>query len=430
MKGIEEVKNLLKASNQKGFFHLFSANAMIQLFAFATQMLVAWFLLPEDIGRIKFIQSYLVIFLIVGSLGFNISTLKFCSEKNSTQRKIDFLQTSLFFTVLSSIICFGIILILNYFNILTKDETTKYLIPFGLFPMITSSLYMVFVSYTQATKQIKLLSKLTVSNKLIAILGIITFTYYLGIKGYFLAYNLSFIIILIICIIVYSKTIFYKSTFNFKKIKKYFFKHWTYAGPSMLANLFAQIATNLDILLIGYIIVDKTDIGYYAFAVTMMVALKLFPSTVQQISSPYFSSLAKEKETFLSVYKKYNRLLFIAVGFSLIVATIGFPLLIKIFNGKYDGSIIYLFPLIMGWSIRQLTQLQSAAIFGLGKVRYNTYTNAISIVFNIIIYPIALYFWGLIGIACASIITNGLYYLTSLYFYKKAKRELLALSCQ
>ena len=73
MKSIAEIKKILSDSHQKGFFHLFSANVMIQLFAFASQMLVAWFLLPDDIGRIKIIQTYLTIFLIAGSLGFNIS---------------------------------------------------------------------------------------------------------------------------------------------------------------------------------------------------------------------------------------------------------------------------------------------------------------------------------------------------------------------
>jgi O-antigen/teichoic acid export membrane protein len=431
MRNIEEIRKLVKESNQKGFFHLFSANVLIQLFAFTSQLLVAWFLLPEDIGRIKIIQTYLTIFLIVGSLGFNVSALKYCSEKNSFKRKISFFQTSLIFTVLSSIICFIIVLILNYFNMLTKDESIKYLIPFGLFPVITSSLFMVFVAYSQATKQIKLMSKLTVFNKLTAIIGIIILTFYFEIKGYFLAYNLSFVIMLTVCFIVYYKTIFHHTTYNFKKIKKYFFKHWSYARPSMFANLFAQISANLDILLINFFIYDKISIGYYSFALIIIVVLRLFPSTVQQISIPYFSSLAKERDAFLSIFNKYNRLLFFVVGASLVVALICFPFLIKIvFNGKYDLSIVYLIPLLVGWSIRQLTQLQSAAIFGLGKVKYNMYTNAVSIAVNIIIYPIALYFFGLTGIACASIITNGFYYLTSLYFFKKAKKELLTTLCQ
>jgi O-antigen/teichoic acid export membrane protein len=423
MKHVDRIKKLLRESHQKDFFHLFSANVLIQLFSFASQLLVAWFLLPEDIGRIKIIQTYLNIFLIVGSLGFSVSALKFCSEKNTHQRKITFFQTSLIFTVLSSVFCFIIILLLNYYNVLTKDETIKYLIPFGLFPVITSSLFAVFVSYTQAIKQIRLLSKLTVFNRLFSILGIIALTFYFGIKGYFFGYNLSFVVMLIICFIVYYKAIFHKTSYNFRKIKKYFSKHWSYAYPSTFANLFSQISANLDILLINYLVINKTDIGYYSFALTITVVLRLFPSTVQQISIPYFSSLAKEKDAFLSVFKKYNRLLFSAVILSLIVSVLCFPFLIKlVFNGKYDKSIIYLIPLIIGWSIRQLTQLQSAAIFGLGKVKYNMYANEFSIVINIIIYPITLYFFGLLGMAYASIITNGIYYLTSLYYFEKAKK--------
>jgi Na+-driven multidrug efflux pump len=99
----------------------------------------------------------------------------------------------------------------------------------------------------------------------------------------------------------------------------------------------------------------------------------------------------------------------------IVPAVIGF-----IFAGKYDGSMSFFIILATGWSIRQLTQLQSGALFGLGKIKYNAYTAMFSLIFNVIIYPIFILKWGIIGAAYASI-PSGLVMLTvSFIYFKKA----------
>jgi len=71
---------ILQNIRQKGFFHLLSANLLIQVVAFFSQLFVAGILSPDDIGRIKVIQTFLSIFSVVAGMGFSSSTLKLCSE--------------------------------------------------------------------------------------------------------------------------------------------------------------------------------------------------------------------------------------------------------------------------------------------------------------------------------------------------------------
>lgn len=421
---LENSQNIFHNIRQKGFFHLLSANILIQVVAFASQLFVAGILAPDDIGRIKIIQTYLSIFSIVAGMGFNASTLKLCSESRSSDEQTSLIRSALFFTILSTVSLYLIILILNLFGIFTSDKLIQWLIPLGIFPIISNSLFMVFVSYFQATKKIKLISNLTISNKLISVVAIIILTYFFGIKGYYLAYNLSFILMLFVCFRVF-RTVLSNNNLQSTNAAN-FLIHWQYAKPSMIASLLSELSAYIDILLLNLFIDDMHKIGFYSFAITLTVALRILPSTVQQITIPYFSSLANNKIDFLKVFKRYNKILYGIVGGTLIIALICIPFFIHwIFGGKYDESMPYFMLLATGWSIRQLTQLQSAAIFGLGKLQFSVYISLISLAFNIVIYSIALNYFGLLGAAYASILSGIVILLASRFFFQKAQRQIL-----
>lgn len=415
--------NSLRYFHQKGFFHLLSANVLIQLVAFTSQLFVAGILAPADMGRIKIIQTYLSVFSIVAGMGFNTSVLKLCSENRTLSDKKSLFQSALFFTITSTIVFYIAILGLNFLNIFSTDRIIKWLIPLGLFPIISNSIFMVFISYFQATKKIKLISNLTILNKLISIIGIVLLSYYAGIKGYYVAYNVSFILMLVVSFRLYG-SVFSMEIFSTKNLS-HFSIHWKYAKNSMFANLLSEMSAYVDIILINYFIKDMPQIGYYSFALTITVILRLFPSTVQQIASPYFSSLANQKNDFINTFNKYNKLLYIVVTLSLIAVLITMPFIIHwIFKGKYDQSMLYFPMLAIGWSLRQLTQLQSGAIFGLGKIQYNAYVSLISLIFSIVVISIFIYIFGLIGAAYASIINGLVFTLCSRYFYRKAQAEM------
>jgi PST family polysaccharide transporter len=142
------------------------------------------------------------------------------------------------------------------------------------------------------------------------------------------------------------------------------------------------------------------------------------------MAAPYFSGLANDRNHYVQVFKKYNRQLYLVVGVSLLLAVLAGPFLIRIiFAGKYDPSIPFFVLLSVGWSISLLNQLQSAAIFGLGKIRYNAWSSFISLIFNIFIYVLFVHWYGAIGAAWASIPAGIVMTLTSALFLRKAIRE-------
>jgi len=420
---LENKLTIFQNIRQKGFFHLLSANLLIQVVSFASQLFVAGILSPDDIGRIKIIQTYLSIFSIVAGMGFNSSTLKLCSENRTTEERNSLFESALFFTIFSTVSLYLIILILNIFDIFSSDKLIQWLIPLGLFPIISNSVFIVFVSYFQATNRIKLISNLTISNKLISIVAIVLLTYCIGIKGYYVAYNLSFILMLFVCFRVYG-SIKKFNIFSFKNLS-HFSIHWNYAKTSMFGYLLSEISAYVDILLLNFFVNDMHLIGYYSFALTITVVMKIIPYTVQQITIPYFSSLAQQKNEFLIAFKRYNKILYLIIAITLFAVLLFVPFLLHmIFAGKYDPSMQYFPFLAIGWSLRLLAQLQYGAIFGLGKINYNVYTSLISLLFNILIISVSLYLFGIMGAAYSSVLGGLVYILCSRYFFRKAISEI------
>ena len=415
----QKIKIQIIQNSSRGFFHLLSANVLIQIVAFASQLFVAGILSPDDVGRIKVIMTFLSVFSVVGSMGFNGSTLKLCSE-NRTQAEVrQIFSAGVFFTVISTIAFYLLAIILNSFELFSSDKMIKWLIPMGLFPLITNSVFMVLVAYFQAIKEIKIMSRITIINKLISIAAIVLLTWLLGIKGYYIAYNISFIIMLIVGMRLL------KSDFSFQKneLRANLRTHLTYSKPSLLANLMSEISAYADIFVINYLLSDMHEIGYYSFALTLTVALRIFPATVQQMATPYFSGFSADKDQFKTIFKKYNRQLYMVVFITLALALLAGPFLIKtIFSGKYDAAIPYFMFLCIGWSIRLMTQLQSAAIFGLGKLHYNAWISLISLIFNVILYVIFVRNFGAIGVAWASIPAGVVILVTSRIFMNRALR--------
>ncbi len=420
----EKIILLLQNIRQKGFFHLLSANILIQVVAFASQLFVAGILSPDDVGRIKIVQTYLSIFLIFAGMGFNSSTLKLCSENRTAKEQNNLFKSALFFTLISTVFVYIIILILNYFKLFSSDKLIQFLIPLGLFPIISNSLFMVFVSYFQAIKKMKLLSNITVSNKLISILSIIIITYFFGIRGYYAAYNISFVLMLVVCVLVFG-TSKLKGLFSFGNFSN-FKIHWKYARPSMLAYLLSEISAFVDILIISYLTTDMKQIGFYSFALTITVIFRLFPNTVQQITIPYFSTLSGSKTEFQKAYKKYNRILYLVIIVTLITLLIIFqPSIHWIFSGKYDKSIQYFPFLAIAWSLRQSVLLQTGAIFSLGKIKYNVYISSITLIFNLITISLFVYYFGIIGACYASVLGGMVIMISSALYYRKAQREII-----
>ncbi len=416
---IKKISELIKNISNKGFFHLLLANIFIQAIAFASQLFVAHILLPEDLGIIKFIQTLISIFTIIGGLGLSASTLKICSEPNSIQYKRETLSAVLSFTFLGTIISYSFVVIFLILNIIPANIEVVKLAPIAFLPIIFYNFFGLFVSYYQAQKKIKQLSYFTIANKILSIVLIVILTFYFGIYGYYYAMNIGLILIIIIFFINTKKELI----FNLKRTKKITLlkQHWVYSIPSLFANLLGDLTRFVDILFLNFFLKGMgNEIGMYSFALTLTILIRVLPSTVQQIANPYFSEKGNDKSTVQLLFKKYSKLLVIVIVITFIGFIIFVPFGIQIGFTKYIPSIKYLLPLAIASSIREFNQITAAALFGLGKINYTTYSQIISFIFNVILISISMYKWQFIGVAYGMIFCSIFSVLIMYLFYKKA----------
>lgn len=415
MSFLKKIELLIRNVAEKGFFNLLSANVLVQLVAFASQLFVAGILSPDDLGRIKILQTWLSVFSIVGGMGFNNSTLKLCSE-NRTRKEIQTIfQSGLLFTLISTVTAYLLVLIINSLGLISKELLIRSLIPLAMLPMIANGLFTFYVGYFQSQKEFKFISNITSINKLLAVFLIVGFTYLMGVRGYYIGYNLAaFSLVIAVFLIGKSKIKGGENKIDFHSQYKL---HKKYSFPSFLSVLLIDLASYADILIINFLLFTQMlDIGFYSFALTLTVALRVLPSTVQQITEPYFSGLAENPDEFKQIYRRYSNMLIVIIFLTLIGALIVFiPFMNYVFEGKYAASIPYFIPLAIGWSIRQYNQIQSAALFGKGAINKIAESQLYALIFNVIVIIISIKFWGIIGVAYVSILCA--LFEVAIYFY-------------
>lgn len=395
-------RQLLSDVGRMGFFHLLSANFFVQLITFSSGLFVAWILTPEQIGQIKVLQTYSGVAIIIAGLGFNTSVLKLCSEKRPPGEKQFLYNRAFRYTLLAVMVSYALFSFAAYLGIASNDDTINKLLPFFFIALIPNTINYLQMAYLQALKRIKELAKIQGLTKILSVAFIIGLTYFFNIEGFIASTILSGLITLVLML---RKTTEISENIKPIDIKKPFSTHWFFAKYSFLANALGNISMYLDIFILNFFITDRTELGYYGFAVTLVVGLRLLTATVQQITSPYFSEKSSDFKEWRRIFKKYN-FLFKIISISIALFTISTikPIIHLLFSGKYDASVFYFQLLTIVWAIRNLYTLKGVAIWGLGRININFYTSLIIFPINAIIMYFAIKNYGTLGAAYGSII--------------------------
>jgi O-antigen/teichoic acid export membrane protein len=380
---------------EKGFFHLLTSNLLMQVVGFGSQLFVAWILPPEDVGRIRIMQTFVGLAVIVAGLGFNTSVLKLCSESRPAGEKKYLFRRAVVYTWVACLPVYGVIVGCSHGNMFSTDHTINALLPLFGIALIPQVVNQVMVVYLQALKYFKEIAAIQILSKFISIGLIIGATWVWGLMGFVLAslggmlFSAGFAQWRVNRLHLHVETTATDRPFR---------QHWYYARFSFLANTIGQISLYLDLYLINYLIEDKEQVGYYGFAVTLMLALHLITWTVQQAVTPYFSEKAPHGQEFLRVYRKYSRLFMIV---SAACATAGItlvpPIIHWIFRGKYDASMVYFQLLTIGWFVRNLFALKGVALLGMGKIHLNFYSVLLALPISVFSTFVLIRHFGMVG---------------------------------
>lgn len=393
--------SLSKFAEKKGLYHLMSANFLARFLGFASQILVAWILAPVDMGRIKVMQTFMSIFIVLAGFGFNISILKLCSEKRSQEEKNFLFWKGIKYSIISQVVTFLIVLTFAFNGWLSNDGIiNKVFIVFaiGIFPLTFDSN---FLSYLQSLKKIKEYSIIQVTTKIIGVTLVLVLTYLFALEGYVVSIIIGYVITLMVILIKYKK-IFISPK---RTVINPFKLHFNLAYYSTLTNFLGIISISIDILVLNYFFEDKIALGYYSFASIFIGMLSILTRTVMQIAHPHFSEKSYSFSDWYTAFKKYNKLMVIYLFLILIICIIMVPIFLKFaLSGKYEDSIIFFLILIFGWFFRDLNAFRGSALFGLGKIKTNFIVNFLSFLGSLIAVFLLFKVFGIMGAAYGMVV--------------------------
>lgn len=417
---INKIKVVFFNVAKKGFFHLLSANLVLQFAGFSSQFFIAGFLSSTDLGRIKIMQSIIQLMVVVAGIGLNSSVLKLCSEGRGEKDVNSIYFSGLIITFFSTLVFYLVLLEFAFYGAISSDDIiNKVMCIFGL-AIIPIALNNYHTSYYQALKKIKEIAKIQVTTKIITLIAIVLCTYYFYLFGFIFATLIGFVLTSTYFLLLSKKSFFcgYNNLRSIKALINYAKEHVYYAKYSTFANVSGQFSIVADIIFINYLVEDRSSIGQYAFALTLVLLLDLLLSTIQQISAPYFSSKENDRLAFLSSFKKYQNYLYIIVCLLPIIVFILFSYMVPhLFSGKYSLALQLLPILLLAWCLRALFALKGVAFWGGGFVRVSSLLGVVNMVISIPLLYIGAHN-GIFGVAFAKFLATLIAYTTvSVTFY-------------
>ena len=394
---MDRILYLLKNITSKGFFHLLSANFIIGFLGFGSQLLVARFLTPTELGQVKAMQAFIGAATILAGFGFNVAVLKLCSEKRTLEERAFIFKQCFYYTIVPILLVLVILFLLAKLGLLSPDPAINKWLPIYMLVIPAMAYTSLIMVYFQALKKIQLMAKLQVFIRLFGFVVLVSITYFYGLVGFILsAVFIGYIALLPLFNLV-------KNDFKTKvEVNNVFPQIFYYAKWSVSANGVSQIGQFMDIFMLNFLIEDRIGFGHYALSTIFIVGLNHITSTVQSIATPYFSEKSNDKNEFLRVLKKYEKLMvLLALGVSIIAFLIVPPFIKIVFGNDFAPAGTFFRILVLRYFFWSCYALLGVAILGLGKMRYNFLSVSIVVPISLILNYFFIISYGLIGAAVA-----------------------------
>ena len=366
----------------KGFFHLLSSNFLVQLVTYGSQILLAGFLLPEELSRVKTLQVVTDIAVIFAGAGIPIAFLSSFSRKKDEFSKTRYFIDSFKAVFVTTSIVFVVYQILAFQGLLSNDLVTNEYFKAYLITIFLLTFNNLFTSYYQAQIRFKKLSSIQLISKTVSLPFILYCTYIYQVEGYIYSLVLSLIgsNIWLFYNVRIKPSLILKQKLNKSNIKNLFQD----SSYSFLSQLVGQGGVYLSFLILNYFTIDRTEFGYYAFSLTLIQGLQIFVTSFQQFVIPNFStvsgtSLAQAHK----MLKRYEFAFLFASGCLILCTYLIAPFAISYFFPVYENAWNYMHLMLLAWGIRSFSSLKGAALIGKGLFKINFLTSAINLLFAI-----------------------------------------------
>ncbi len=385
---------------RKGAYILFSI-VLSKILTFILSFYVIHRLTAQDFGNISY--AYNIISFIVPFMGFGIyqSLGRFGSISKSQQSKNQLFKFVFYRGVIASSIIIGIVVLFSGLLTGVLPNSQEYLIYLS-FLIVTLFIFEVVKIYYRIYGLNKFYAYLEISHSILLLLFGVLFTYFFNGKGYVVALLITPLLISLFLIIkhkILSKT--KKNTFTKNEKTSY----WKYGFYTSLGGLTAKLLFSVDILMIGFLMKNETDVALYKVASLIPFSLLFIPNgfiktDIIKITQEY------QNKKFLKKYITNYIKLFTA--FSIIIALVLIftsNAIMSFFGNEYisASNLIPVFAIgIMGAFI--FRNLFGNLIDAIGWAKTSAITSISALLLDIVLNYFLVKEYGIIGAAYSTTI--------------------------
>lgn len=405
----------------RGFFHLAVSNYSVQFIVFASHLLIAKIMSPDDVGVIKSIETLTGIAVVLGGGGAIFAILKLIPENADKKIRRFLLSHSIRYTLVYSVgisLLFCLLVYLGWLSDNPKHDRWFYLYACVIIPTVLTQL---LIRYYQAIDFFKRISTVILYLKMASAVIVLGFTYYFFINGYIISTILTSGLSVLILLIDLRRDLTSTSKDAFTSLKKQFNSLSNTAFTSQIVD---QLKLNSGFLIAYILITDQFEFGLYAFALILVQGMNVLVSSVQQFLIPKMSETSQNLKFFFTRYavfeKKFN---WISIGL-FAMAQLFIPVLVAVFYGdKFDEAIVLLRIMLIGWLIQGFFSLKGIIFLSLGKMRYILYASSLILLISAPAMYYLTWEYGAAGAAWSYVLQNVVSLGCLTFFEKKLVKK-------
>lgn len=403
LKKIMHIGNLSETKQRviSNLYWSLASKVLSMISALVVGIFVARYLGPEQYGLMNYVVSFVSVFTILATFGFD--NIEIREEAKDLDKKDVIIGTTFILRLFLSLLCYLIIVGIAFVN--ETDSKTFTLISLYAISVLLTPFDVIRNHFTAIVRN-EYVSKVTIARII----------WSCAIKGLLLLFNASlifFVASLVLDIIfgvqgylvAYKRIVGSLRSWSFSMpIAKFMLEQ---SFPLLLSGAAAYIFLRIDQVMIGNLI-SKEAVGYFSVASKFVEILVFIPNILISTICPILIKYRNESE---ELYIKQSKLFLDITLWSsflcAILVAIGSPCLIKYtFGDKYLSAIPILQILAFKVVGVSLNVVSGQLLIIEGKQKYFVLRSLagcfVCILFNYLIIP----FWGITGVAIIAIVTQ------------------------
>ncbi len=206
-------------------------------------------------------------------------------------------------------------------------------------------------------------------------------------------------------------------SFSFKDLRSFVLN----ALPFSLSTIFSNTYRNSNIIILS-MMMGTLPSGAFNNGYIFFISLFFIPINMNRVLLPYLYKLkfAENKKKFQFAHDIYAKAYsFISFGIILFFWGFGEEIIRLLYGSKYDESIMVV--KLVSLAIPFVFSPATVIITALDKQRYNTVTQGIAAIVNVLASVILIWLWGINGAAVAVVLTYGMINQSAYWYLVKNK---------